>query len=108
MAGMDRARMPPGSRHLLALSALACLAGSAGAGEPPGPIPEAWAAAFSAVRADRAPETIIRDTHYVVSNEDRPQAFRGAVRDRGGVYIGVGSEQNYVLAGWARPEVMVL
>ena len=31
-----------------------------------------------------------------------------AIEGRGGVYVGVGSEQNYVLAGWARPEVLVL
>lgn len=77
-------------------------------GEAQGPLPPAAAAAFGAVRPDRPPAEIIRDTHYVVSNEDRPQAFRAAVTGRGGVYVGVGSEQNYVLAGWARPEVMVL
>ena len=91
---------------LLCVMVLTALLRAAAAEEPPGPMPAAWTAAFSAVRSDRPPAEIIRDTHYVVSNEDRPQAFRAAVAGPRGGYVGVGSEQNYVLARWARPEGM--
>lgn len=53
---------------------------------------------------DAAPDKIILGTHYVVSNEDRPQLFREAVRDRGGAYVGVGAEQGLLFAGWARSD----
>lgn len=58
--------------------------------------------------ADPAPEAITRDTHYWTSNETRLDLFFDAVEQRGGVYVGVGTDQNYVLAGWAQPERMVL
>lgn len=92
------------------LTVFLCLVGVArgASGEPPAPLPPAAAAAFAAVRPDPPPAGLIRDSHYVISNEDQPQAFRGAIAGRGGVYIGVGSEQNYVLAAWARPEVLAL
>ena len=34
--------------------------------------------------------------------------FHDSTKDLGGVYIGVGSDQNYLLAGWAKSEVLVL
>ncbi|MFT5431447.1 MAG: hypothetical protein ACI9OJ_002143 [Myxococcota bacterium] len=51
-------------------------------------------------------------THYLVSNERRPDLFYRHVTaegaGRGGVYLGVGAEQNYILAAWARSEIIVL
>ncbi|MCS6912844.1 MAG: hypothetical protein RMK29_11750 [Myxococcales bacterium] len=75
----------------------------------PGPsLPAHWQAALQTIRQDPPPPALIRNSHYIISNEDRPHAFRAVLEDRGGIYIGVGSEQNYLLAGWARPELIFL
>ena len=63
---------------------------------------------FASVRADPEPETTVRGQHYVVSNEQNQQQFKSAIEGLGGVGIGVGAEQNYLFAGWARSEVLVL
>lgn len=72
-------------------------------------MPDAWSAAFQAIKNDRPPKQIVRNIHYVISNENRHFLFRDAVQTgAGGVYIGVGSDQNYLLSGWSRPDVLVL
>lgn len=73
-----------------------------------GPLPPQIAASFQAVRDDRPPPHIVRGIHYVVSNENRHYLYRDALGVKGGVYVGVGTDQNYLLAGWQRPEVLVL
>ena len=50
----------------------------------------------------------MRDQHYIISNESRHDLFKDAALNRGGVFIGVGSDQNYLMAGWARPELLIL
>jgi hypothetical protein len=72
------------------------------------PLAEGDLAAFQSVRPDAMPEEIIRDTHYFVSNELSPQHFRAPLQGLGGVGLGVGAEQNYLYAGWGRPELLVL
>jgi hypothetical protein len=82
----------------------------------PAPSPSASAApkrasiaeALAAIPEDPAPPKIIRQTHYFVSNEPSPEKFRLHAENRGGIYLGVGAEQNYLFAGWARPEVLIL
>ncbi len=74
----------------------------------PSPLPQAWSDAFAQLNSDPRPPALVRDTHYIVSNEDNHFVWRTALEGRGGVYIGVGTDQNYLLAGWARPEFMVL
>jgi len=64
--------------------------------------------AFSRLPPDPAPKEIVRGLHYWVSNEDQLELFHGAVKDRKGLYLGVGSDQNYLLAAWARAEPLVL
>ena len=66
------------------------------------------AAAWAALPTDPPPAAINNDTHYLVSNEDRLDLFWRRARGRGGLQIGVGTDQNYLLAGWSRPEVLVL
>lgn len=66
---------------------------------------------FSALPADPHPAQIIRGVHYWVGNEDRIDVFSPtlrALRGKGGVHIGVGAEQNWVFAGWSRPDVVVM
>jgi hypothetical protein len=71
------------------------------------PIPASWAAAFSAVRPDPPPERLTRDSHYWVSDESYHLLFRQAIADKGGVFLGIGPDQNYLMAGWSRPEVLI-
>lgn len=65
-------------------------------------------AAFASLPADPAPEEIVRGLHYWISNENHLDLFHDVVKDKGGVYVGVGSDQNYLLGAWARSEVLVL
>ena len=64
-------------------------------------------AILEAIPEDPAPENLVRGSHYVISNEDRPHLFHGALVDRGGVLTGVGTDQLWVYAGWARSEVLI-
>lgn len=66
------------------------------------------AQALAAIPVDPPPPKLASNTHYMISNEDRPQVFRDVAKDRGGAYVGVGSEQNWILASWARAEFMFL
>jgi sulfatase modifying factor 1 len=72
------------------------------------PLPAAWAERLAAVRSDPPPERLTRDSHFVVSDERYHRLFRDEVMDRGGIYIGVGTDQNYTMAAWARPELLIL
>jgi hypothetical protein len=68
----------------------------------------ALARAFADLPQDPAPPEIIRNSHYWVSNESSHFLFRDRIRDIGGAYIGVGTDQNYLLAGWARSEFIIM
>ncbi len=46
--------------------------------------------------------------HYASSNENRIDLFRPHVENRGGGYIGVGTDQNFTLIAWARSEYAYL
>lgn len=74
----------------------------------PGLLAQEWEQSFKTVATDPRPPSIVRDTHYIVSNEDNHYVWRNALQNRGGIFIGVGTDQNYVMAGWARPEFLVL
>lgn len=101
---------------VLASAAPSATAPAAPPAPPPTSAPEDAAApteadhlrALFAIPADPAPEKITLNTHYVVSNEDKQHVYHGAVAGRGGAYVGVGAEQSFLFAGWARSEVMFL
>ena len=63
---------------------------------------------FQKLPADPAPKEITRGAHYWIGNEDRLDVFYDDVKDKGGVHIGVGAEQNWLLAGWSKPQVIVM
>ncbi|KFE71103.1 hypothetical protein [Hyalangium minutum] len=63
---------------------------------------------FTNLPADPAPPGLVRGLHYWISNEDTLELFHNAVKDKGGVYVGVGTDQNYLLGAWARAEGLVL
>ncbi len=46
--------------------------------------------------------------HYIISNERRIELFEPYLKDLGGGYIGVGSDQNLSLAAWAKSEFIWL
>ncbi len=72
------------------------------------PVSQAWTETLNKIVPDPPPPHLVRGTHYVISNEDRHDLWLKTVQDKGGAYIGVGTDQNYVLAGWQKPEMMVL
>jgi hypothetical protein len=61
-----------------------------------------------AVRRDPAPQQTTRGKHYINTDEERHDLFYQTLAGRGGMYIGVGSNQNYVLAAWAEAEALVV
>mmetsp|Transcript_135873 Transcript_135873/g.253882 ORF Transcript_135873/g.253882 Transcript_135873/m.253882 type:complete len:427 (-) Transcript_135873:61-1341(-) len=64
---------------------------------------------MQAIRADPAPAQLYQSRHWLTSTEYPPYYHKwNAVHDLGGIMVGVGAEQNYILAGWARPEILVL
>lgn len=65
-------------------------------------------AALGGLEPDPEPEHTTNDVHYLVSNERRHDLFRPELDDRGGVLLGVGTDQHFVMAGWARPELVVV
>jgi frataxin-like iron-binding protein CyaY len=71
------------------------------------PIPAEWVSAFSSIEPDPHPEKLTRDSHYWVSDERRHDLFRETIADGGGVFIGLGTDQNYLMAAWAKPKVLV-
>lgn len=60
------------------------------------------------VAPDPVPASLTNDVHYLTSNERRLDLFADDVHGLGGAYVGVGTDQAYILGGWARPSVMVL
>ncbi|MBK6575210.1 MAG: hypothetical protein IPG17_03205 [Sandaracinaceae bacterium] len=72
-----------------------------------GPLAPEVRAHFEAMRPDPAPRAIIRSSHYYRTNELSHWVYRERVANVGGVMSGVGSDQLYLLAGWARPEILV-
>jgi hypothetical protein len=66
------------------------------------PLDPTLKAALGAVVPDPEPEALTRDTHYWICNEDALELFEPHVRGLGGALVGVGTDQNFIFAGWAR------
>ena len=62
---------------------------------------------FGPILQDPAPEKITRGNHYIVSNENEPYLFKENLTDVGGIFVGVGADQIYLMAGWAKPEILI-
>ena len=60
------------------------------------------------VRSDPAPRHLVRDTHYWISNEQSHFLWHESVSGVGGAFVGVATDQNYLLAAWANSELLVL
>lgn len=89
--------------------ALALTGGDALAAPPRvDPLPAASRRVLMAIPTDPPPKKLVSNQHYLVSDERHPDYFREGMRDLGGIFVGVGAEQNYLFASWVRPEVLVL
>ena len=71
------------------------------------PLSEEHRRAFAAMQEDPAPDELIRNSHYWVSNENVHDVYQEHIQNTGGVLMGVGADQVYLLAGWARPEILI-
>ncbi|MBW2522608.1 MAG: hypothetical protein JRI23_00465 [Deltaproteobacteria bacterium] len=80
--------------------------GAAPTGPPP--LTQVERRTLAAIVADPPPPKLLNNQHYVVSDEHRPERFRPAIDGRGSLLVGVGTDQNYLFAGWARPELVVV
>ncbi len=86
---------------------LSLFAAAPPAADLPPPVPKRFTRGATRLTADPEPKALAADVHFPTSNEEQHHLWREAVADLGGVYVGVGTDQNYLLAGWSRPEVLV-
>jgi hypothetical protein len=79
---------------------------------PLAPLTEEQRAVFLAAPEDGEPEELggMRDEvygrHYLASDEWNPQMFYESIKDHGGAYAGVGTDQAYLFSSWARSELV--
>ena len=77
----------------------------------PAPLTDEQREIFFGTPEDDAPEhrggvtPAQEDKQYLAGNEKTLFAFYDDVRDIGGGYVGVGSDQAYLFIGWAKPEL---
>jgi hypothetical protein len=63
---------------------------------------------FAAIPRDPPPVETTRGQHYWIGNEDRLDLFYGEIKGKAGIHMGVGAEQNWLLCGWSRCDMLVL
>lgn len=73
--------------------------------DPASPLPAAARAALDAVPSEPLPEP---EEHYPTSNEWRHDLFFDAIRDLGGAFVGVGTDQCYTLAAVQNASLLVV
>src|SRR5690606_20098978 len=76
--------------------------------DPLGPLPDEVRARFEGLPRDPKPDALVRNSHYWISNELNQDLWYEHVADLGGAYLGVGTDQNYLLAGWAKSDLVVV
>lgn len=79
------------------------------ASDLPPPITDAERAVLSAIPQDKAPKKLnatrpdLEGRHYLSGDEANLHLFHPRIKDLGGAYAGVGSDQAYLFAGWIKP-----
>jgi len=63
---------------------------------------------LTSIPSDPSPEKLTNDQHFLVSDERHAERLRHALADLGGIFVGVGPEQNYLYAAWAGARILVL
>lgn len=76
--------------------------------DPLAPLPPEVYERFANLPRDPKPDSLIRNSHYWISNEINQQLWHEHIADKGGAYLGVGTDQNYMLAGWAKSDLIVV
>jgi hypothetical protein len=56
----------------------------------------------------RDAHAIINNSHYVVSNEFDHHRLGPYVEAKGGVFMGIGTDQNYMLIPWSKPRYVIM
>ncbi len=92
--------------YLLAPSSAGAEPAATAGGLPPLSAEEA--SAYAAIPSDPPPKKLNRNSHFFISDEKGHEWWRPVIDDLGGALIGVGTNQNYALAGWAKSEVLFL
>jgi hypothetical protein len=72
------------------------------------PLPDEMLQRFLRIESDPLPKKLAADAHFVVSDEGAHYLFKDAITGLGGCMVGVGTDQNYIMAGWARPELLII
>ncbi len=67
-----------------------------------------WEELSRRVPADPPPEEITRGLHYVRSDEARHALFEDRIAGKGGVFLGVGTSQNFLMGAWARASHLII
>jgi hypothetical protein len=62
---------------------------------------------FLSMRADPDPDALVRNSHYWVSNENSHFLWHDVLDGLGGSLMGVGTDQLYLFAGWARSDLLI-
>jgi hypothetical protein len=84
---------------------------TATAGAAPRPLTATERALFLSSGEDSPPAELggttdlLKGKHYVTSNELAVQRFEPHIRNLGGGYVGVGTDQSYLFIGWQRAEL---
>ncbi len=60
------------------------------------------------IRRDPPPEALTQGHSYLTSDESELYLFKPYVTQRGGLYVGIGTDPNYVFAAWSKADVAVL
>lgn len=72
------------------------------------PLPDAVARDLAGLKPDPHPKELVRNAHYWVSNENHHYVYKKLIDGHGGVYAGVGTDQNYLMAAWARSPIVIM
>ncbi len=97
----------PVTRLLILLLALPAAAAT---GPAPGAISAAEKAVLDAIPEDKSPKKLdatredLEGRHYLSGDEANLHVFYPQLKDLGGAYAGVGSDQAYLFASWMRPQ----
>lgn len=71
-------------------------------------LPAEWKAALDKVLPDPPPKQLAADAHFVISDERAHYLFEPATKGLGGVLLGVGTDPNYLIAGWMGAELVLI
>ncbi|MEM6732172.1 MAG: hypothetical protein AAF658_11495 [Myxococcota bacterium] len=67
-----------------------------------------WGERSRRIPSDPAPEEITRGLHYVRTDEARHDLFKDRIDGVGGLFVGVGTSQNYLMAAWAEADHLII